>query len=62
MSTNDYPEAPIAAGAQLGKLTIRMEDEVVAELPLIAAANVDEASFFGRFIGRIKLFFTRLLG
>ena len=58
--TPDYPEAPIKAGDQVGTLSIRIGDEVLAERPLVAAQDVEEAGFFGRLFGGIKLFFIRL--
>ncbi len=58
--TPDYPEAPIKAGDQVGTLSIRIGDEVLAERPLVAAQDVEEAGFFGRLFGGIRLFFIRL--
>ena len=60
--TPDYPEAPLKAGQAVGTLSIRIGDEVLAERPLVAAEDVEEAGFFGRLFGGIKLFFIRLFG
>ena len=60
--TPDYPEAPINAGDAIGTLSIRIGEDVLAERPLVAAQSVEEAGFFGRLIGGIKLFFIRLFG
>lgn len=60
--TSDYLEAPFAQGDQLGTLIIRIDDEDLVEKPLIASAKVDEAGFIGVLIGKIKLFFIKLLG
>lgn len=53
-------KAPIAAGQQLGKLTVTIEDEVMAELPLVALQAVEEGGFFTRLWDAIKLFFVNL--
>ncbi|MDF1762244.1 MAG: D-alanyl-D-alanine carboxypeptidase [Oleibacter sp.] len=58
--TPDYIEAPLAKGDTLGTMTISIDDEVVAEQPLIASSKVEEAGIFGRLLGMIKLFFVRL--
>ncbi|MCD8523371.1 MAG: D-alanyl-D-alanine carboxypeptidase [Saccharospirillaceae bacterium] len=58
--TNEFIEAPVSKGQVLGTLTISMDGEVQAERPLIALGEVEEAGFFGRFWGSIKLFFARM--
>jgi len=58
--TDEFIEAPISKGQVVGTLTVSMEGEVQAERPLIALADVEEAGFFGRLWGSIKLFFVRL--
>jgi len=56
----DYPEAPLAAGQQIGTLTLKVGEEVLGEHALVAASDVEESGFFGRLFGSIKLFFVRL--
>jgi D-alanyl-D-alanine carboxypeptidase (penicillin-binding protein 5/6) len=58
--TPDYPEAPLAMGEKVGTLTLKMGDDVMAEHALVAATDIDESGFLGRFFGSIKLFFVRL--
>ncbi|MCB2423676.1 D-alanyl-D-alanine carboxypeptidase family protein [Thalassolituus alkanivorans] len=58
--TDEFLEAPIVKGQVVGTLTVSMEGEVQAERPLIALSDVEEAGFFGRLWGSIKLFFARL--
>ena len=41
-------KAPIAKGQELGKLLVRLEDEVVAEQSLVAANNMEQSGFFAR--------------
>ena len=41
-------KAPIKAGQELGLLVIRLEDEVVAEQPLVAVNSVEQAGFISR--------------
>lgn len=60
--TNEFIEAPLSTGDNLGTLTIRLDDQVLAERPLVALNDVVEAGFFSRFWDGIKLFFIKLLG
>ncbi len=60
IATNEFIEAPVAAGDQLGSVTISKDGEVLAERPLVALSAVEEAGFFGRLWGGIKLFFAKL--
>jgi D-alanyl-D-alanine carboxypeptidase (penicillin-binding protein 5/6) len=55
-------EAPIATGDPIGQLVISLNDEVIVEKPLIALANIEQASFFKRLMDRIKLLFRGLFG
>lgn len=58
--TNEYIEAPLQAAESQGSLSIRLNGEVLAERPLIALSNVEEASFFSRLWDGVKLFFIKL--
>ncbi|WP_420592304.1 D-alanyl-D-alanine carboxypeptidase family protein [Bacterioplanoides sp.] len=58
--SDEFIEAPIKQGQAIGTVTVRMGDEIQAELPLVALEEVEEAGFFGRLIGKIKLFFAKL--
>ncbi|MDQ2640442.1 MAG: D-alanyl-D-alanine carboxypeptidase [Pseudomonadota bacterium] len=49
--------APLAAGAPVGQYIVRVGDEVVARVPLVALQKVEEAGFFGRMIDSVKLWF-----
>lgn len=60
--TNEYIEAPIKAGQNQGQLTVRLNDKVLAERPLVALTNEDESGFFSRLWDGIKLFFIKLIG
>ena len=55
-------EAPIAAGAELGTVRITLDDELLAEVPLVAKAAVPQAAFLSRLGDGIALFFRDLLG
>lgn len=55
-------EAPIERGAVLGKLTLSLEGETMAERELIALHGVEEGGFFSRLWDAIKLFFINLFG
>lgn len=52
--------APIAKGQKLGTLTVRLDDEVLVEKPLVALESVDEAGFFAKIWDHIVLFFKGL--
>ena len=41
----DSVEAPVAAGSQLGTLTITSGEEVVAELPILAGEEIPRVTF-----------------
>ncbi len=60
--TNEFIEAPLKAGESQGTLTIRLNDKVLAERPLVALSNVTESGFFSRVWDGIKLFFIKLFG
>jgi D-alanyl-D-alanine carboxypeptidase (penicillin-binding protein 5/6) len=47
--------APVAAGAQLGEVEIRLGDDVVAKRPLVALTAVEEGSWWRRLIDEILL-------
>ncbi len=49
--------APIEAGTALGTVTISMNDEELAILPLVALADVGEAGLWQRFKDEIRLWF-----
>lgn len=53
-------EAPVKAGNVLGALVVSLDDEVLAEQPLIALADVEEAGFFSRMTDYVALFFHNL--
>lgn len=53
-------KAPITQGQELGRLVISDNDEVLADVPLVAKQDVLEAGFFGRLWDSIRLFFASL--
>lgn len=46
--------APIQAGQELGMLKVRVEDEVIAELPVVAMQPVEQGGLFIRFADKFK--------
>lgn len=58
--TDEVLKAPIKKGQALGQITISHNGEVLADRPLLAQENVDEAGFFSRIWDHIKLFLVRL--
>ena len=61
LSLPETLEAPIAQGETVGTLTLTLNGEVLAEVPAVAVAAVEEAGFFARLIDSIKLFISNLL-
>jgi serine-type D-Ala-D-Ala carboxypeptidase (penicillin-binding protein 5/6) len=59
-SVDNILKAPIAKGAQLGTLKVTLEDQVLAERPLVALNDVEQAGLIARAWGYIKLFFFKL--
>ena len=55
-------EAPIEAGAQVGTVRVTLDDDVLAEVPLLARGGVPEANLFARMGDSVYLFFRDLLG
>ena len=55
-------EAPIEAGAPVGTVRVTLDDEVLAEVPLLARKAVPEANLFARMGDSVYLFFRDLLG
>lgn len=60
--SNEFIEAPLQAGDGQGSLTIRLNEKVLAERPLVALSNVNETGLFSRLWDGIKLFFIKLVG
>ncbi len=54
--------APIAAGETVGRMEVRLGDEVVGERPLLALEAIEEGGFFKRLFDKVQRFFTNLLG
>lgn len=53
-------EAPLAEGAKLGKVVVRLGDEVVLEEPLVAIDGVEEGNWFRVLWDSLTLFFLNL--
>jgi D-alanyl-D-alanine carboxypeptidase (penicillin-binding protein 5/6) len=62
MHIDETIKAPIAAGDELGNLTIDLNGERLVDVPLVALEPVEEAGFFQRLIDAIKLFFLKIFG
>jgi len=61
--TTEVPEvtAPITRGQQVGVARVKLGDEVVREVPLVAAEDVPQGGFFKRLWDSIVLAFRHLL-
>ena len=62
MEIDETIKAPVASGAEYGRLLIRLDGETLYETPLVALEAVEEAGFFSRLWDRLKLFFIALFG
>ena len=54
-------KAPIAAGQELGRLQVSLNDEILIDTALVAENDIDESGIFSRFIDWILLFITQLM-
>ncbi len=62
MDVKQVLQAPLAKGANAGKLTVRLDEEVVFEGPLVVLSDVPEAGFVGGAIDGVLLFFRQVFG
>lgn len=51
--------APISQGAPIGTLTVMYNDQVLTEIPLIAAETIKNGNFFSKLIDKVKLALQR---
>ncbi|MEQ8858452.1 MAG: D-alanyl-D-alanine carboxypeptidase family protein [Pseudomonadales bacterium] len=54
-------EAPLAEGAEVGTLRLRLEDETVLTVPLVTLSAAAEGGMFSRLSDAVALFFSNLL-
>ena len=52
--------APLKKGQVVGKYVASLDGKVIAEKPLVAVKDVEEAGFFARMLDHIKQFFSNL--
>src|SRR5690606_38695125 len=57
MTVESLISAPVAAGTQLGRVVVRLGDEIVTEAPLVALSSVEEGGFLRRLIDSVLLRF-----
>ncbi|PXX90166.1 serine-type D-Ala-D-Ala carboxypeptidase [Marinobacter vulgaris] len=53
-------KAPVSQGDELGRVTVKLDDEVMVDQPVLALSDVPEGGFFKRIWDAIKLFFVQL--
>lgn len=53
-------KAPVSKGDELGRVTVKLDDEVVVDQPVQALGDVPEGGLFKRIWDAIKLFFMQL--
>lgn len=59
---DDALTAPIEAGQTLGSVTVSVEGEILAQLPLVALDGVEQAGFFARLWDAFVLWLNSLFG
>lgn len=59
---NEALTAPIEAGQALGSVTVSLEGEILAQLPLVALDSVEQAGFFARLWDAFLLWLNGLFG
>jgi D-alanyl-D-alanine carboxypeptidase (penicillin-binding protein 5/6) len=57
MTATEPLVAPVARGQPIGTVKVELEGRTLATLPLVALADVPEASFFGRALDTVRLWF-----
>lgn len=57
MHVDNIIKAPIAAGQELGNVTVELDGKLLLDIPLVAQQVVEPAGFFSRIWDSIKLFF-----
>ena len=57
---NSNIKAPIRAGAQLGNLVIRLDDDIITQKPLVALENIEQAGIFKSIWHSLVMFFINL--
>jgi len=61
MHIDEVIKAPLKAGQELGNLTIRLNDEQLIDVPLVAKQAVEEAGFLARLWDALRLFIMQLI-
>ncbi len=51
-------EAPVAKGTEIGQITVRVDGEIAATAPLVAAEDIPKVSFFGAILKLIRAMFS----
>lgn len=60
LNLNESIEAPVQAGQRVGTLEIRLSDETLGEVPLVALEEVEEGSIFKRLLDTVRRFISGL--
>ncbi|APS58355.1 D-alanyl-D-alanine carboxypeptidase [Piscirickettsia salmonis] len=60
MVFDDALKAPIVKGQKVGELKVTLEGKSVADVPVVAMADIAQGSFFKRLSDHIRLFFDKI--
>lgn len=57
LEVNDYVRAPLRLGQPLGRSVLKLDDQIISDVPLLALQNVEQAGLFTRLSHSIQRWF-----
>ena len=57
MSVENLISAPIAAGATLGQVVVKLDEEIIQQVPLVSLSAVEEGGIWTRLVDSLMLRF-----
>ncbi len=57
LEVNDYVRAPLRLGQPLGRSVLKLDDQIISDVPLLALQNVEQAGVFKRMSHSIQRWF-----
>ncbi len=62
LQVDEVIKAPVSTSQPIGEVLVTLDDEQLAQQPLLALESVEQAGLFARLWDEIKLFFIQLIG
>lgn len=62
LELNNYLQAPIVKGQELGQLMVSLDDKIVYQQAVVASESVNKGSWFTVLWSKVTLFFAQLFG